>query len=36
VTTWIALLRGINIRSNRHVPMPALRDLLVAHDDART
>jgi uncharacterized protein (DUF1697 family) len=38
VTTWIALLRGINIRSNRRVPMPDLRDLLagLGYPDART
>ncbi len=38
MTTWIALLRGINIASNRRVPMPELRDLLVGlgHADART
>jgi uncharacterized protein (DUF1697 family) len=38
MTTWIAFLRGINIRSNRRVPMAQLRDLLVrlGHADART
>ena len=38
MTTWIAFLRGVNIRSNRRVPMPALRDLLVGlgHADAKT
>src|SRR6266576_2137838 len=38
MTTWMAFLRGVNIRSNRRVPMPALRDLLVGlgHADART
>jgi len=38
MTTWMAFLRGVNIRSNRRVPMPALRDLLVGlgHTDVRT
>jgi uncharacterized protein (DUF1697 family) len=38
MTTWVAFLRGINIRSNRRVPMAELRELLVrlGHADART
>src|SRR5690349_7693448 len=38
VTTWIVFLRGVNIRSNRRVPMAAFRDLLVdlGFADART
>lgn len=38
MTTWIALLRGINIRSNRRVPMAELKRLLIGlgHADART
>lgn len=36
--TWIAFLRGINIRTNRRVPMAELRELLVGlgFADART
>jgi uncharacterized protein (DUF1697 family) len=38
VTTWIAFLRGVNIRSNRRVPMAELRAMLVelGFPDART
>jgi len=38
MTTWIAFLRGVNIRSNRRVPMAELRDILIGlgHGDART
>lgn len=38
MTSWIALLRGINVGGNRRLPMADLRDLLVGlgHSGART